>query len=98
MTIDQLSALLATLLKDTDELSRIEKEVHIGILLKNAYEKGYLDAGVFVDLTLTGVNFLDYLKKFKSISSDEAKALIKYRYVTFDDMVRVLVFGIGQHK
>jgi len=92
--IEDLSKRLSLSLNKEDDLSRIEKEAGIELILNNAKDKGYLDTGLFIELSLTGIPFIGYLKEYKNISSDEAKALISYGYVTFEDMVRILNSGI----
>ena len=94
MLIDQLSKSLVKSQDKEDVLTRIELESRIELILMRVKKIGYLDVDNFIELTLAGVPFIKYLKKYKNISSDQAKELIKFESVTYDDLIRVLQFGI----
>lgn len=93
--IESLSKSFSRLLESNDDLSRIEKEDRIEVVLNKIHKNGYLDTELFIDLCFAGVPFLQYLMKYKNITSDEAKALITYQYISFEDMIKILEFGIN---
>lgn len=86
---------LAISLNPRDILHRIELEVKIEEMFDDVREAGILNTELFVDFTLLKIPFLEYLMKLKNISSDEARALIAYEYVTYDDFIRILIFGVS---
>lgn len=98
MVIENFSKALSNLLNKGDDLSRIELEVKIEAILNQVQDKGYLNVDLFIELSLVGVPFLDYLKRYKDISGEEAKGLVSYGYITFDVMIKILESGIELHK
>ncbi|NDV69956.1 hypothetical protein [Dysgonomonas sp. 25] len=95
MIIEDLSKKLSVLLSEDDDLSRIEMEVDVETILNQVQEKGYLDTELLIDLSFAGVPFIDYLKRYKNISGDEARALVHYRDITFEILMNILEFGIN---
>lgn len=94
MNIDKLIYNIALSLKPKDILQRIEYEVKLEEIFNDIREKDVLDTELFIDVTFLKIPFLNYLMEFKDISSDEARSLIAYGYVTYNDFIRILEFGI----
>jgi len=58
--------------------------------------KDVLETEDFIDLSFLGIPFVEFLRKYKNISTDEARALISYGYVTYYDFMMILSFGIKE--
>ncbi len=87
--IESISHKIASRLSD-DVLNRIEIEVNLEVLLHEIKENEILDTDHLVSLSLLGIPVLHFLKKYKNISSDEAKGLVLYGYVSFDELMEIL--------
>jgi len=92
--IDNIAYSIARQINPKDELKRIELQVMIEDIIESVRTKDVLDTEDFLDLSLLGVPFVEYLMKYKSISSDEARALISYGYITYYDFMLILKSGM----
>lgn len=90
----ELVSILAGYLNPSDELDRINAEFMVEDIINQVEDRGVCDAEMFIELSLMGIPFMEFLMQYKNISSEEAKALISYGYVTYDDFLKVLEFGV----
>ncbi len=93
--IEYISSSLARRIKPNDELKRIELQVMIEDIIFSVKAKDVLETEDFIDLSFLGIPFVEFLSRYKNISSDEARGLISYGYVTYYDFMMILSFGVN---
>ncbi|MFV0537316.1 MAG: hypothetical protein ACK5M3_08075 [Dysgonomonas sp.] len=96
--IESISYKIASYLVSNDDLRRIERGMNLEVLLNEIKKETVLYPEHLVSFSSLEIPILNFLKEYRNISSKEAKALIVDGYITFEELIKILILYMDRLK